>query len=59
MVDEAIAVALDARLIKGKSRPVPDVVAPVEGPTEPRLIAIESRDLRENGALSGVILESG
>ena len=28
VVDEAIAAVLDARLIKRKSRPVPDVVAP-------------------------------
>jgi hypothetical protein len=38
--DEAIAAALDARLIERKSQPVPDVVGPVEGPTEPQLITV-------------------
>jgi integrase len=41
VADEAIAAALDARLAKRKLRPLPDAVGPVEGPTEPRLIAVE------------------
>ena len=41
--DEAIAEALDARLTERKSRPAPNVVGPVEGPTEPQLIAVEPR----------------
>src|SRR5215203_5192514 len=43
VADEAIAAALDARLTERKSRPAPDVVGPVEGPTEPQLIAVEPR----------------
>jgi hypothetical protein len=41
VADEAIAAALDARLIQRKSGPVPDVVGPVEGPTKPKLIAVD------------------
>jgi hypothetical protein len=41
VADEAIATALDARLAERKSRPVPNVVGHVEGPTEPKLIAVE------------------
>jgi len=41
VADEAIAAALDARLTERKSRPAPKVVGPVEGPTEPQLIAVE------------------
>ena len=40
MADEAIAAALDARLTERKSRPAPNVVGPVDGPTEPQLIAV-------------------
>ena len=40
VADEAIAAALDARLTERKSRPTPNVVGPVEGPTEPQLIAV-------------------
>ena len=40
VADEAIAAALDARLTERKSRPAPNVVGPVEGPTEPQLIAV-------------------
>jgi hypothetical protein len=32
VADEAIAAALDARLVERKSRLAPDVVGPVEGP---------------------------
>ena len=42
VADEAIAAALDARLSKRNSRPLRNVVGPVEGPTEPQLIAVES-----------------
>jgi hypothetical protein len=41
VADEAIAAALDARLTERKSRLTPNVVGPVEGPTEPQLIAVE------------------
>ena len=41
VADEAIAAALNVRLRERKSRPVPTVVGPVEGPTEPQLIAVE------------------
>ena len=41
VLDEAIAAALDAQLTERKPRPAPKVVAPVEGPTEPQLIAVE------------------
>jgi hypothetical protein len=41
VADEAIAAALDARLSERKSRPLRNVVGPVEGPTEPQLIAVE------------------
>jgi hypothetical protein len=51
--DEAIAAALDARLIQRKSRPVPDVVGPVEGPTEPQLIAVEPRRARKTAPDQG------
>jgi hypothetical protein len=51
--DEAIAAALDARLIERKSRPVPDVVGPVEGPTEPQLIAVEPRRSRKTAPDQG------
>jgi hypothetical protein len=40
VADEAIAAALDARLIERKSQPVPDVMGHVEGPTEPQLITV-------------------
>ena len=43
VADEAIASALDARLAERKSRRVPNAVGPVEGPTEPQLIAVEPR----------------
>ena len=39
--DEAIAAPLDARLSERESRPLPNAVGPVEGPTEPQLIAVE------------------
>ena len=42
VADEAIAAALDARLSERKSLPLRNVVGPVEGPTEPQLIAVES-----------------
>ena len=41
VADEAIAAALDTRLSERKSRPLRNVVGPVEGPTEPQLIAVE------------------
>ena len=41
VADEAIASALDARLAERKSGSVPNAVGPVEGPTEPQLIAVE------------------
>jgi hypothetical protein len=41
VADEAIAAALDARLTERKSRVTPNVVGPVEGPTEPQLITVE------------------
>jgi hypothetical protein len=41
VADEAIAAALDARLMERKSRTLPNVVGPVEGPTEPQVIAVE------------------
>ena len=47
VADEAIASALDARLTERKSRPVPNVVGPVDGPTEPKLIADEPRHPRK------------
>jgi hypothetical protein len=53
VADEAIAAALDARLIERKSRPVPDVVVPVEGPTEPQLIAVEPRRSRKRLLIRG------
>jgi integrase len=43
VADEAIAAALDARLTERKSRLAPNVVGPVEGLTEPQLIAVEPR----------------
>jgi hypothetical protein len=52
VADEAIAAALDAPLSERKSRPVRDVVGPVEGPTEPQLIAV-SRDVRERASDQG------
>jgi hypothetical protein len=51
--DEAIAAALDARLIERKSRPVPDVVVPMDGPTEPQLIAIEPDRSRKTASDQG------
>jgi hypothetical protein len=36
VADEAIAAALDAPLSERRSQLVPDVVGPVEGPTEPQ-----------------------
>jgi hypothetical protein len=53
VADEAIAAALDARLIEPKSRPVPDALGPVAGPTEPQLIAVERKMLSDQGKLSG------
>jgi hypothetical protein len=53
VADEAIAAAFDARLIERKSRPVPDVVRPVEGPTEPQLIAVEPRPSRRRLLIRG------
>jgi len=41
VADEAIAAALDVRLSERKSRPLPNVVGPVEHPTEPQVIAVE------------------
>jgi integrase len=35
VADEAIAAARDARLAERKSRPAPNIVGPMEGPTEP------------------------
>ena len=57
VADEAIAAALDARLTQRKSRPAPNVVGPVEGPTEPQLIAVEPR--RSGRRLIRVIIWSG
>ena len=48
VADEAIAAALNTRLAERKSRPVPNVVGPVEGPTEPKLTAVEPRHPPKN-----------
>jgi integrase len=53
VADEAIAAALDARLIQRKSGPVPDVVGPVEGPTKPKLIAVEPERRRKTAPDQG------
>jgi integrase len=50
VADEAIAAALNTRLAERKSGPVPNVVGPVEGPTEPKLTAVEPRHPRKNGS---------
>ena len=42
VADEGIEAALDARLTERKSRPALNALGPVEGPTHPQLIAIES-----------------
>ena len=41
VADEGIAAALDARLSERKSRPLREVVGPMEGPTWPQLIPVE------------------
>lgn len=51
--DEAIAAALDARLSERKSRPLPNIAGPVEGPTEPQLIAVEPRRSRKTAPEQG------
>ena len=53
VADEAIAIALDARLSERKSRPVLNVVGPVEGPTEPQLIAVELERSRKSAPDQG------
>ena len=53
VADEAIAAALNVRLRERKSRPVPTVVGPVEGPTEPQLIAVEPDRSRKMAADQG------
>jgi hypothetical protein len=53
VADEAIAAALDARLSQRKSRPLPNVVGPVEGPTEPRLIAVNPDHSRKMASDQG------
>jgi hypothetical protein len=47
VADEAIAAALNTRLAERKSRLAPNVVGPVEGPTEPKLTAVEPRHRRK------------
>ena len=49
--------ALDARLSKRKSRPAPNVVGPVEGPTEPSLTVVEPRHPRKRLLIRGNNLE--
>ena len=53
VADEAIAAALSVRLRERKSRPIPTVVRPVEGPTEPQLIAVEPDRSRKMAADQG------
>jgi hypothetical protein len=53
IADEAIAIALDARLSECKSRPVPNVVGPVEGPTDPQLITVELERSRKRLLITG------
>jgi hypothetical protein len=53
VADEAIAAALDARLIQRKSRPVPDALGPVEGPNEPELITVELEHSRKTAPDQG------
>ena len=53
VADEAIAIALDARLSERKSRHIPNVLGPVEGPTEPQLIAVEPRRSRKTAPDQG------
>ena len=53
IADEAIASALDARLAERKSRPLPNAVGPVEGLTEPKLIAVEPRGSRKTAPDQG------
>jgi hypothetical protein len=52
VADEAIAAALDAPLSERKSQ-LPDVVGPVEGPTELQLIAVEPDRSREMASDQG------
>ena len=52
VADKAIAAAFDARLTEPKSRPVPNVVGPVEGPIKPQLIAVEPGTLAKKSALT-------
>jgi hypothetical protein len=51
--DEAIAAALDARLTERKPRSAPKVVGPVEGPTEPQLIAVKPGRSRKRASDQG------
>ena len=53
VADEAIAAALDVRLSERKSRLLPKVVGPVEGPTEPQLIAFEPDRSRKTASDQG------
>jgi hypothetical protein len=53
VADEAIASALDARLAERRSRLAPNVVGPVEGPTEPKLMAVEPRHPRKTTSDQG------
>jgi hypothetical protein len=53
VADEAIAAALNARLAERKSRPVPNVLVPMEGPTEPKLTAVEPRHPRKTAPDQG------
>jgi integrase len=53
IADEAIAIALDARLSERKSRHIPNILGPVEGPTEPQLIAVEPRRSRKTAPEQG------
>jgi hypothetical protein len=57
VADEATAAALDARLTERKPRPAPKVVGPVEGPTEPQLIAVEPGRSRKGPLIRGSPLE--
>jgi hypothetical protein len=53
VADEAIAAALDARLTERKPRSAPKVVGPVEGPTEPQLIAVKPGRSRKRASDQG------
>jgi integrase len=53
VADAAIAAAPDARLSERISRPLRNVMGPVEGPTEPQLIAVEPDRSRKTASDQG------